>query len=163
MITRRRSEDWQLANVRWFKRSKYPKWWDNRPQETFRTKIHLINLHCTEIPPFSELWKDFIYKLMEDRKIKIALGPKSEVLSCNPTKCGEKNELMYRIRIFFILEQSVDTPNNYIWRMWRHDSFEFDHGKWYFFKLWFIVEQPYFHRWFWHLLDICPGYSWPLW
>ena len=48
---------------------------------------------------------------------KIALGPKSEVLSCNPTKFGEKNELIYRIRIFFILEQSVDTPNNYIWRI----------------------------------------------
>ena len=79
--------------------------------------------------------KDFIYDLIEDKNIKIALGPKSEVLSCNPTKFGEKDELTYRIRIYFILEQFIDTPNNYVWRMLRRESFEFDRGKRYFFKL----------------------------
>ena len=34
--------------------------------------------------------KDYIYDLIEDKNIKIALGPKSEVLSCNPTKFGKK-------------------------------------------------------------------------
>ena len=82
-----------------------------------------------------ETEKDFVYNLIEDRNMKIVLGPKSEILSSNPTKFGDKNEFTHRFRIYFILDQFVDTPNNYVWRMLRRESFEFDRGKRIFFKL----------------------------
>ena len=77
--------------------------------------------------------EEFVLDLViKNIKIKRA---RADIISARPSKFGKKGEFTYRFHVQIILDNRVTCPNNYVLCNLRRQSFEYDRGKKYFFKL----------------------------